>query len=62
MQTFSEAQQKLIFLDKQMFFSYSFTLYDLKATSINVQCSLIWELILNESELDHNATEPTKDI
>ena len=29
---------------------------------MNVQCSLIWELILYEFELDHNAVEAAKNI
>ena len=35
---------------------------DLKATKMNVQCSLIQELMLYKFELSCNATEVTKDI
>ena len=35
---------------------------DLKAIRMNVQYSLIWELMLYEFELGHNAAEDTKNI
>ena len=35
---------------------------DLKAPQINVQCSLLLEIMLNEFKLDHNAMEATKNI
>ena len=35
---------------------------DLKAVQMNVQCSLIQELILCKFELDYNAAETTKNI
>ncbi len=38
------------------------SLCDLKAILINVQCSLIQELILNKSELGYNAMEAMKII
>ena len=38
------------------------SVYDLKVTQMNVQCSLIQELILYKFEVGHNATEETKNI
>ena len=38
------------------------SLCDLKAIQMNVQHSLIWELMLSEFALSHNATEATKNI
>ena len=35
---------------------------DVKAEQTNVQHGLIWELMLQEYELDHNASEATKTI
>ena len=37
-------------------------MYDLKAAQMNVQCSLIWELMLYEFKLGNNGTEATKNI
>ena len=33
------------------------SIYDLKAKQMNVQCSLIWELMLYEFELGHHTVE-----
>ena len=41
---------------------HSFTERDLKAARMNVQCSLIRELRLNEFEQGHNASEAAKKI
>ena len=38
------------------------SLSDLKATQMNMQYSLIWELMLYEFELNYNAVEATKSI
>ena len=35
---------------------------DLKAVQVNIQCSLIWELMLYKFELNHNTAEATKNI
>ena len=35
---------------------------DLKATKMNMHCSIIWELILYQFELGHNIVEATKKI
>ena len=37
-------------------------MYDLKVAWMNVQCSLIWELLLYDFKLDHNTIEATKNI
>ena len=36
--------------------------YNLKVAQMNMQYSLIWELMLYKLELDHNAAEATKNI
>ena len=36
------------------------SMYDLKAAQMNMQCSLIWELMLHKFELGHNASEAAK--
>ena len=35
---------------------------DLKATQMNMQCSLIWKLMLYEFKLDYNTVDATKNI
>ena len=52
----------IVIVDALMFYALLHFMYDLKATQINVQCSLIWELMLYEFELDPNAAEATKNI
>ena len=42
--------------------SLTYSVYALKAAQINVQCSLILELMFYKFELGHNATEATKNI
>ena len=42
--------------------AHCFTPCDLKALLMNVQHSLIWELMLCGFELDHNVTEAMKNI
>ena len=37
-----------------------YSVCDMKAALLNEQLSLIWEIMLNEFELSHNATEGTK--
>ena len=39
-----------------------YSMCDLKAAQMNVRCSLIWELILDEFKLGHNTTEAIKNI
>ena len=39
-----------------------FSVCDLKATQMNMQYSLIWELVFYEFELGHNATEAAQNI
>ena len=41
---------------------HGFTMWNLKAAQMNLQHSLIWEIILNEFELGHNTVEETKNI
>ena len=38
------------------------SVYDLKTVQMNIQCNLIWELMLYEFELGHNAFETIKNI
>ena len=38
------------------------SMWDLKAQQMNIQQSLIWDLILYKFELNHNAIEETKKI
>ena len=38
------------------------SVFDLKATEINMQPSLIWELMLYKFKLSHNTAEATKNI
>ena len=39
-----------------------YSMCNFKASQMNLQCSLIWKLIFNELEVDHNAVEATKNI
>ena len=38
------------------------SVYDLKAAQINMQCCLIWDLILYKFELGHNTSQASKNI
>ena len=38
------------------------SVYDLKTVQMNIQCNLIWELMLYEFEQGHNAFETIKNI